>query len=144
MAKILHWQCSSPMSVVAMAAVHDCGFQLVDHPPYSPDYFLFLNMKKTTSLSWWKQDSLRQFSIHSQNISSTTFQSPELRIQCWFIWKETTQLVSGKVEFNACQVSLLWHNSFLVSLWSFQPTLLKNKKSFVFLILGFRSYYYFF
>ena len=38
-------------SVVAMAAVHDCGFELVDHPPYSPDlapsdYFLFLNVKK--------------------------------------------------------------------------------------------------
>ena len=32
------------------------------------------------------------------------------------------QLVSGKVEVNACQVSLLWHNSFLVSLSTFQPT----------------------
>uniref|UniRef100_A0A673BIC6 Histone-lysine N-methyltransferase SETMAR n=1 Tax=Sphaeramia orbicularis TaxID=375764 RepID=A0A673BIC6_9TELE len=36
---------------VAMAAVKDCGFELVDHPPYSPDlapsdYFLFPNMKK--------------------------------------------------------------------------------------------------
>ena len=28
-----------------------------------------------------------------------------------FLWKKTVQLVSGKVEFNACQVSLLWHNS---------------------------------
>ena len=33
-----------------MAAVHDCGFELVDHPPYSPDlapsyYFMFPNMK---------------------------------------------------------------------------------------------------
>ena len=42
-------------SVVTMAAVHDCGFELVDHPPYSPDlapsdYFLFPNMKKT--LGW--------------------------------------------------------------------------------------------
>ena len=42
-------------SVVAMTAVHDCGFVLVHHPPYSPhlapsDYFLFPNMKKT--LSW--------------------------------------------------------------------------------------------
>ena len=32
-----------------MAAVHDCGFELVDHPPYAPDmapsdYFLFPNM----------------------------------------------------------------------------------------------------
>ena len=34
-----------------MAAVHDCGFELVDQPPNSPnlapsDYFLFPNMKK--------------------------------------------------------------------------------------------------
>ena len=38
-------------SVVAMFDVRDCGFELVDHPPYSPDlapshYFLFPNMKK--------------------------------------------------------------------------------------------------
>ena len=59
-----------------------------------------------------------------RNVSSTTFQSPELlNIQCGFIWKKAMQLVSGKAEFNACQVSLLWHNSFLVSLWTFQPTL---------------------
>ena len=37
--------------VVAMAAVNECGFQLVDQPLYSPDlassdYFLFPNMKK--------------------------------------------------------------------------------------------------
>ena len=37
-------------SVIAMAAVRDCGFELVDHPTYSPDlapfdYFLFPNMK---------------------------------------------------------------------------------------------------
>ena len=39
-------------SVVAMVAVRDCGFELVDHLPYSPDlapsdYYLFPNMKKT-------------------------------------------------------------------------------------------------
>uniref|UniRef100_A0A3Q0T9I4 Mos1 transposase HTH domain-containing protein n=1 Tax=Amphilophus citrinellus TaxID=61819 RepID=A0A3Q0T9I4_AMPCI len=38
-------------SAVAMAAVRDCGFELVDQPPCSPDlapsdYFLFPNMKK--------------------------------------------------------------------------------------------------
>ena len=48
-----------------------------------------------------------------RNVSSTSFHSPELHIQCGFIWKDTMQLASGKVEFNACQVSLLWHNSFL-------------------------------
>ena len=52
----------------------------------------------------------------------TPFQSPKVLIQCGFIWKETMHLVSRK-EFNACQVSLLWHNSFLVSLWTLQPTL---------------------
>ena len=34
-----------------MAAVHNCGIELVDHPPHAPDlatsdYFLFPNMKK--------------------------------------------------------------------------------------------------
>ena len=38
-------------SLVAMSAVHDCGFELIDHPPYSPDlapsdYLLFPNLKK--------------------------------------------------------------------------------------------------
>ena len=38
-------------SLVAMSAVHDCGFELIDHPPYSPDlapsdFFLFANLKK--------------------------------------------------------------------------------------------------
>ena len=37
--------------VVAMATVHDCGFELVNPPPYSPDlapsdYYLFPNMEK--------------------------------------------------------------------------------------------------
>ena len=37
-------------SVVAMAAVCDCGVEVVDHPPYSPqmepsDYFLFPKVK---------------------------------------------------------------------------------------------------
>ena len=64
-----------------------------------------------------KQDSPHQFSRPFRNVSSTTFQSPELLSlsQFWFM-KETMQLISGKVEFNACQVSLLWHNS-LVTTW---------------------------
>ena len=43
-------------SVTAMATVRDCGFDLVDHPPYyfpdlaPSDYFLFTNMKKNTWL----------------------------------------------------------------------------------------------
>ena len=71
---------------------------------------------------WWNRTPFVSFPCRLRNVSSTTFQSPELLIQCGFIWKETIQLVSGKVKFNACQVSLLWHNSFLVSLWTFQLT----------------------
>uniref|UniRef100_A0A3Q0T0Y3 Histone-lysine N-methyltransferase SETMAR n=1 Tax=Amphilophus citrinellus TaxID=61819 RepID=A0A3Q0T0Y3_AMPCI len=42
-------------SVVAMAAVYNCDFELVDHPPYSPDlassdYFMLPNLKKNTRL----------------------------------------------------------------------------------------------
>ena len=42
----------APKAVFAMAAMHVCGFELVDCPPYSPDlapsdYFLFPNRKKT-------------------------------------------------------------------------------------------------
>ena len=38
-------------SLVAMSAVHSCGFELIDHTPYSPDmassnYFLLPNSKK--------------------------------------------------------------------------------------------------
>ena len=43
-------------SVVAMAAVHDCGFALVDHPPYSrdlapSDYLLIPKLKKTQNMA---------------------------------------------------------------------------------------------
>ena len=50
-------------SMVAMAFVRDCGFELVDHPRYHPDlgpsdYFLFPKWKKTlgweaVSDRWW-------------------------------------------------------------------------------------------
>ena len=55
------------------------------------------------ALSWWNRTPLVSFPGRLRNVSSITFQSPEvLNIQCGFIWKETMQLVSGKVEFNAC------------------------------------------
>jgi len=39
-----------------MSAIHDCGFELVNHPHYSPDlalleYYLFPNMK-TVPVRW--------------------------------------------------------------------------------------------
>ena len=73
------------------------------------------------------------FPCYLRKVSSTTFQSHELLIQCGYIWKETMQLVSGKVAFNACQVSLLLHNS-LVSLWTFQPALVNDIHDTIFTI----------
>ena len=52
---------SAHKSVVAVAAVHDCGFELIDHPPYGPylapsDYFLFPNMKKHLAEKQYRTD----------------------------------------------------------------------------------------
>ena len=42
-----------------------------------------------------------QEAVHERCLlSSTSLQSPELLSQCGFIWKETMQLLSGKVRFN--------------------------------------------
>ena len=47
-----------------MSAVHDCGIEMVDHPPYSADlalsdYFLFPNVKKTWLGSiYWTEDEV--------------------------------------------------------------------------------------
>ena len=44
-----------------MAVVRECGFELADHPPYSPDltpsdYFLFPNMKKHLAEKHYRTD----------------------------------------------------------------------------------------
>ena len=54
------------------------------------------------ALSWWNRTPFVSFPGRLRNISNTTFQShesPELLFQCGFIWKESMQSVSGKVEF---------------------------------------------
>ena len=79
------------------------------------------------ALSWWNRTPFISFPGRSQNVSSTTFQSPKLLTQWGFIWKEAMQLVSGEVEYNACKISLLWYNCFLVSLWTFQPSLIFHR-----------------
>ena len=48
-------------SLVAMSTVHDCGFELIDHPPHSPDlapldYFLFPNLKKHLAGKQYESD----------------------------------------------------------------------------------------
>ena len=34
---VYFWTPNSEILAKALAAVRDCGFELVDHPPYSPD-----------------------------------------------------------------------------------------------------------
>lgn len=48
-------------SVVAMATIHDCGFNLVPHPPYSPDlapsdFHLFPQLKKALAGRHFRSD----------------------------------------------------------------------------------------
>lgn len=48
---LLHDNAPVHKAQVAQAAIQECGFAEVDHPPYSPDlapsdYFLFKNLKK--------------------------------------------------------------------------------------------------
>ena len=60
---VLYHQDNAPAhkSAVAMAAIHNCGFELLDHPPYSPDlapsdYHLFPNLKKSLAGSRYASD----------------------------------------------------------------------------------------
>ena len=48
-------------SVIAMAAIHDCGFKLIEHPPYSPDlapsdFHLFPKLKTAISGTQFQSD----------------------------------------------------------------------------------------
>ena len=72
-------------------------------------------------LSWWNRTPFVSFPGHSQNVSGTTFQSTEFLIRVYLVEYNA----ASKVEVNACKVSFPWHNSFLVSLWTFQPTLVR-------------------
>ena len=72
-----------------------------------------------------KHYSLRQFSRPSPKMSLVLlFQVLNYLSSVGLSWrKQGSYTVSVKVEFNACPVSLLWHTSFLASLWTFQPIL---------------------
>ena len=66
-----------------------------------------------TGLSW-SVSRLFRYVSEDARVLNTSY-SPQVLILSGFFWKEIMQLVSGKVEFSACQVALLWHN-FVVSL----------------------------
>ena len=101
--------------------VHDCGYELVDHPPYSPDlapsyYFLFPNMKKNTwlgsSIGPRSYLKLRTFSRIRMRASIPWRESKHCNIDGSSVWttgKNKTHLV----KFDHC---------IIVSLQTIQPT----------------------
>ena len=94
-------------SVVAMAVVRDCGFKLVDHPPYSrdltapSDYFLFPNI--------YSRIRIRASIPRNPSAPMEKVCGPQGRL-CWKI----NYIIL--VKFNHC---------IIVSLWTIQPTLVR-------------------
>ena len=114
-------------SVVAMAAVRDCSFELVDHPPYSPDlapsdYFLFPNMEKNTWLGSSVGPMMRSY------LQLRTFS--RIRMRASILQESKRCNTDGRSVWTAGE-TMLKNNPHLVkldhciivSLWTFQPTL---------------------
>ena len=60
---VLFHQDNAPVfkSVIAMTAIHDCGYKLIKHPPYSPDlapsdFHQFPKLKTTISGTHFQSD----------------------------------------------------------------------------------------
>ena len=113
-------------SLVAMTALHDCGFELAAHPPYSPalapsDYILFPNVKKTlgweaVSDRWWDHiDSWGLFQGSGWELLIPQ-ESKHCNTDERSVWTAGEPLLKYKhlVKFNHC---------ITVGLWTFQPTL---------------------
>ena len=80
-------------SVVAMAAVRDSGYELVDHPQYSPDlapsdYFLFPNEKK--------HFAGKQYRTNNENISAVEGFFEDIGERCKKLY-ENMQTWQGKI-----------------------------------------------
>ena len=86
-------------SVVAMAAVRDCGFELVDHSPFSPElassnYFQFPNMKKKTHLAGKQGEAVSD--RRWGNICSEYYS--RIRMRAIFIpWESNKNLLDCKI-----------------------------------------------
>ena len=76
------------------------------------------------ALSWWNRTSFVSFPGHSQNVSNWYYFSKSwITYPVCFYLEGNNAFSIRKVDFDACQVLLLWHNSFLVSIGTFQPNL---------------------
>ena len=86
-----------------MSAVHYCGFELIDHPPYSPDlapsdYFLFPNLKKHLAGKRYESDDDVIFAVEDffegqeENFYATGIQALQQR------WKKCVDRRGDYVE----------------------------------------------
>ena len=81
----------------------------------------------------------RSIVLVKQDSLSTDFQAVSemcqvLLLKVLYVFLKGNNTVSIRKGWIQCQVSLLWHNSFLVSLWSFQPSLPRSYQLFNFMI----------
>ena len=82
---------SAHKSNVAMAAIWECGFQLAEHPPYSPDlvhpdYYLFPKMKKELSgCHFHTNDDVKQAVEAFLEAQNATFYREGIQMlqHCW-------------------------------------------------------------
>ena len=111
-----------------MAAVRDCGFELVDNPPYSPDlapsdHFLFPTRKNT-----WLGSSIGPINdvisavediFEDQDESFYTTGIQALQHQ----WKKCEDSRGEYVEKKNTHSLVKFVHCIIVNLWTFQPTL---------------------
>ena len=120
-------QCSCTQ-VTIMAAVHFCGFELVDHHPYFPDlapsdYFLFPNIKNTFS---WEAVSDQRWGHTCRTFARIRMRASILRESkhdnndgksVWTAGKTMLKNTPHLVKFDHC---------ITISPWTFQPTLIER------------------
>ena len=125
---VLFHQDSAPAhkSVVAIAAMHDCGFELGDHHPCSPDlapsdYFLFHNIKNS-----WLGSNIRPMSRSYRSAVEDFFRGSEWKLL--FHWNPSTatrmeEVCGGETMLKNKLHLVKFDHYIIVSLWTFQPTL---------------------
>ena len=128
--KVLFYQHNAPAhkSVVEMAAVHDYGFTLLDHPLYSPDlapsvYFLLPNMKKhlVGRHYWSDEETIPVWKSFPRTIMRTSIPqgSKNSSIAGGKIWTESETVLKNK------SVIALANKRIVVGLRPFPPSLVK-------------------
>ena len=71
------------------------------------------------ALSWWNRTLSVSFPGRLRNVSIVLFSKSWITYPVWVYLEGNNAVSTGKVEFNACQVLLLWHNSSLSAYMNF-------------------------